>query len=58
MSDQLSAECAGIQTNNGFLLTSTTIHLYTHRDNLFITVDLQGDTSQPPVQGFDIKSEV
>jgi hypothetical protein len=27
-------------------------------ENLYITVDLQGDTRQPPVQGFGLKQEV
>ncbi len=34
------------------------IYMRTHRENLYITVDLQGDTRQPPVQGFGIKQEV
>ncbi len=93
MSDQVCAECAGIQANidhkkaylvkyeldlgiwrgrqqefplkwqppdeHGLLSTSWTIHVYTnYRENLYITVDLQGDTRQPPVQGFGIKQEV
>jgi len=54
MSDYLSAGCATDNekanlASNDFLSTSRTIIcIRTYRDNLYITVDLQGDTRQPP----------